>query len=106
MLARRLAFSTATTGRRRFPFNGLRSLFANDIALLKKKAPVEKPVVRLAYNTPSLVGVAQSGPYLHDGSAASLRELLTSGNAGDRMGRTSHLSSGDVDALVSYLETL
>jgi YVTN family beta-propeller protein len=104
MFARRLAFSTGTPSRRRLPFGGLRSLFALEAP--QKKKPVEKPVVRLAYNTPSLIGVAQSGPYLHDGSAPTLRELLTSGNAGDRMGRTSHLSSGDVDALVAYLETL
>ena len=35
-----------------------------------------------------------------------LPHLLTTGNPGDRMGRTSHLSSADVDALVAYLETL
>jgi len=70
------------------------------------KQPKGPQPTRLAYNTPSLVGVGATAPYLHDGSAQSLRELLTTGNPGDRMGRTSHLSPRDIDALVAYLETL
>jgi DNA-binding beta-propeller fold protein YncE len=58
------------------------------------------------FKTPSLLGVARSAPYLHDGGAASLRELLVGWNDDDRMGRTSHLSPPDLDALIAYLETL
>ncbi len=50
--------------------------------------------------------MAQNGPYLHDGRAGTLRELLTVFNADDRMGRTSQLKPQDLDALVAYLETL
>lgn len=73
--------------------------------LAKKPKPPEPPRLRLAYNTPSLVGVGRSAPYFHDGSAPSLREVIVN-NPGDRMGRTSQLARGDVDALVAYLETL
>jgi cytochrome c peroxidase len=75
------------------------------LAQREAKAKKDDPL-RLAYNTPSLVGVAGTGPYFHDGSARTLRDVLTTGNPGDRMGRTSQLSPADVDALVAYLDTL
>ena len=63
----------------------------------------EAPV---AYNTPALRHLWASAPYYHDGSARDLRALLTSGNKGDRMGKTSHLKPREIDALVAYLQTL
>jgi DNA-binding beta-propeller fold protein YncE len=56
-------------------------------------------------NTPSLVGIFASGPYLHDGAAKTLRERVVD-NPGDRHGVTSGLAPDEVDALVDYLETL
>lgn len=64
------------------------------------------PAKSIAFDTPSLVGVSQTAPYFHDGSAPTLRAVLTDKNPHDRMGATSKLSPADVDALVSYLETL
>jgi DNA-binding beta-propeller fold protein YncE/mono/diheme cytochrome c family protein len=57
-----------------------------------------------AFKTPSLLFVGGSPPYFHDGRYATLLELVQK-NA-DRMGRTSHLSAEDEQALVAYLETL
>ena len=56
------------------------------------------------FDTPSLVGVASSPPYLHDGSATTLRDVLeiTRGKMGDITG----LSSADLDNLVEYLRSL
>jgi YVTN family beta-propeller protein len=56
------------------------------------------------FNTPSLRGVASTPPYLHDGSAPTLHDVLviTKGQMGD----TSGLSSSDLDALVEYLRSL
>jgi cytochrome c peroxidase len=56
------------------------------------------------FDTPSLLHIAASAPYFHDGRFASLRDMLdsTSGTMGD----TSHLSDEDKDALVAYLKTL
>ena len=59
-----------------------------------------------AVDTPSLVGVAQSAPYYHDGSAATLRALLHGRASVHGMGRTSHLGEAEIDDLVAYLETL
>ena len=57
------------------------------------------------FNTPSLLGVVWAAPYLHDGSAATLRDRLTH-NPGDAHGHTSALASGELDDLVQYVETL
>jgi YVTN family beta-propeller protein len=57
-----------------------------------------------AFKTPSLWFVAGTSPYFHDGSRATLEELIASNH--DRMGKTSHLSEEDRSALVAYLRTL
>ncbi|MBX7079436.1 MAG: hypothetical protein K1X88_09640 [Nannocystaceae bacterium] len=57
-------------------------------------------------DTPSVLGVWASAPYLHDGRAADLRAVLTEHNRGDRHGVTSHLSSDDIDDLVAFLLAL
>ncbi len=58
-----------------------------------------------AVNTPSLVAVSASAPYLHDGSAPTLRALLEKVRDGS-MGDTSSLSAAEMDALEAYLESL
>ena len=55
---------------------------------------------------PSLRGLARSAPYLHDGSATTLKERLMRGQAGNKHGQTSTLSSQDIEDLVAYLNTL
>lgn len=74
--------------------------------------PVEQTVadlfagkaVKIVYNTPSLRGLYYTAPYLHDGSAATLQSALQ--KTANTMGKTSHLSSAQVDDLVAYLLTL
>lgn len=56
------------------------------------------------FNTPALAHLAVTAPYLHDGSAQTLEELIAKNR--DRMGATSHLSAGERRALVAYLESL
>jgi DNA-binding beta-propeller fold protein YncE len=55
-------------------------------------------------NVPSLLGLARSAPYLHDGSAPTLRDRLELGS--DRHGQLRGLAPGDLDDLVEYLERL
>ncbi|HYJ08750.1 MAG TPA: hypothetical protein VEX18_07065, partial [Polyangiaceae bacterium] len=57
-------------------------------------------------DTPTLNGVWESAPYLHDGSAATLRDVLTTQNAEDRHAFTSELSPQELDQLVSYVQQL
>jgi cytochrome c peroxidase len=59
-----------------------------------------------AFDTPTLIELWRTRPYLHDGSAADLREVLVTRNVGDRHGRTSHLTADQLDDLVAYLLSL
>jgi len=57
-------------------------------------------------NTPSLLGLARSAPYLHDGSAQTLKERLLQTRFTDQHGKTSILSDGELDDLVEFLRIL
>ena len=63
----------------------------------------DKPSDR--FFSPPLVELWRTAPYLHDGSAVSLRDVLAN-NPEDRHGRTSALSAQEIDELVEYLRTL
>jgi DNA-binding beta-propeller fold protein YncE len=52
-------------------------------------------------DTPTLKGLWQSAPYLHDGRAATLRDVFAV--TGDSMGVTSDLSEQELDDLTRYL---
>ena len=54
-------------------------------------------------DTPTLRGIWATAPYLHDGSAATLLDVVGARNPDDRHGRTSALSESERNALVSYL---
>jgi YVTN family beta-propeller protein len=54
-------------------------------------------------DTPTLLGIWQTAPYLHDGSALTLREVLTARNPEGGHGDTSDLSEQQLDQLVAYL---
>lgn len=58
------------------------------------------------FDTPTLLGVYRSAPYLHHGRAATLRDVLTTANSKDQHGVTSHLSSTEIDDLVEFLKSL
>jgi DNA-binding beta-propeller fold protein YncE len=59
-----------------------------------------------AFFTPTLIEVWRTAPYLHDGSSATMREVLTTRNARDTHGRTSHLSAREIDDLVEFILSL
>lgn len=59
-----------------------------------------------AYKTPPLRELWLTAPYLHDGRAKSLREVLTTFNKDDRHGKTSGLSEGDLKDLEAFLLSL
>jgi cytochrome c peroxidase len=58
------------------------------------------------FYTPTLIEIWRTAPYLHDGSAATLREVLTSRNRGDLHGKTSRLQPDEIECLVAYLLSL
>jgi len=57
-------------------------------------------------DTPSLLGLAASAPYFHDGSAATLEALLRDRGAVHGMSDTAKLSDKQVADLTAFLETL
>ena len=59
-----------------------------------------------AYDTPTLLGIYRSGPYLHHGKAKTLRDVLTTQNANDLHGITSGLTEGEISDLVEFLKSL
>jgi len=56
------------------------------------------------FDTPSLLGLGLTAPYLHDGSASTLGEVFK--RLGNHMGQVEQLSSSERDSLVAYLATL
>jgi DNA-binding beta-propeller fold protein YncE len=61
---------------------------------------------RSDFQTPVLHGVNRTAPYLHDGSAQTLEELVNGVIRSDRMGQGSHLTDQEASDLVEYLKTL
>jgi YVTN family beta-propeller protein len=66
--------------------------------------PTEK--IGPKYDTPTLLGVYRTAPYLHHGKAKTLRDVLTTCNKEDKHGKTSHLKPAEVDDLVAFLKSL
>lgn len=64
----------------------------------------DQPVDR--FDTPSLVEVWRSGPYLHDGRAAAIRDIFTTFQHQNKHGETSHLTAKQIDDLVAYVLSL
>ena len=57
------------------------------------------------FDTPTLKGLWQSGPYLHDGRAATLLEIFTTYTK-DKMGTVSNLTEVELGQLVRYWQEL
>lgn len=57
------------------------------------------------YDTPTLVEVWRTAPYLHDGRAATIRDVLTVHNPHDRHGRTSQLTDEQIADLAEFVLT-
>jgi YVTN family beta-propeller protein len=57
------------------------------------------------FDTPTLVEVWRTAPYLHDGRAVTIQEVLTKFNKDDRHGETSNLSEKEIADLAEYILT-
>jgi hypothetical protein len=58
------------------------------------------------FDTPTLVEIWRTAPYLHDGSAATMRDVVTTHNPRNQHGSTSNLSHSQIDDLCEYLLSL
>jgi cytochrome c peroxidase len=68
------------------------------------RGPLDRPADR--FDTPTLVELWRTAPFLHDGSAATLKDVLTTRNAGDQHGKTSDLKPDQLGDLIEYLLSL
>jgi len=59
-----------------------------------------------AFDTPTLVEVWRTAPYLYDGRARTMEEVLTICNPQDTHGKTSNLSPAEIKALATYVLSL
>ncbi len=57
-------------------------------------------------DTPTLLGIWQTAPYLHDGSATTLLDVLTTRNPEGMHGDTSLLTEQELNSLVAYLQQI
>jgi len=55
------------------------------------------------FDTPSLVEIWRTAPYLYDGRAATIKDVVTTYNPEDKHGRTSNLSESEIEDLVEFV---
>ena len=55
------------------------------------------------FDTPTLVEVWRTAPYLYDGRATTMKEMLTTHNPGDKHGRTSNLTEIEIRDLAQFV---
>ena len=58
------------------------------------------------HNTPSLVGLYDKDPYLHDGRSPTLRDLLTGEHSPEVVTGAGQLTEEELDDLIAYLKSL
>jgi DNA-binding beta-propeller fold protein YncE len=68
------------------------------------KGRFDKPTDK--FDTPTLVELWRSAPYLHDGSAATIRDVLTTRNPEGLHGDVTELSEMEIDDLCEYILSL
>ena len=78
----------------------------HDVGTLTPESGSRLGAELLGIDTPTLLGIWQTAPYLHDGSAATLLEVLTTKNPENRHGETSGLTDTQLDRLIAYLMQL
>jgi YVTN family beta-propeller protein len=58
------------------------------------------------FDTPTLVEIWRTAPYLNDGRAATIEEVLTKYNPGDKHGVTSNLTEAEIKDLAEFVLSL
>jgi cytochrome c peroxidase len=68
------------------------------------RAAYDRPTDK--FYTPTLIEIWRTAPYLHDGSAATMRDVVTTRNLHDEHGATSKLTQQEIDDLCEYVLSL
>ncbi|MGB2808656.1 MAG: beta-propeller fold lactonase family protein [Sedimentisphaerales bacterium] len=59
-----------------------------------------------SFDTPTLIEVWRTAPYLYDGRSRTIKEVLTKHNAGDKHGKTSTLTEKKINSLAEFILSL
>ncbi|MFT5354607.1 MAG: CxxC motif-containing protein (DUF1111 family), partial [Polyangiales bacterium] len=78
----------------------------HDVGTLREGSGQRRGAPLLGIDTPTLVGLWHSPRYLHDGSADTLRDVLTTRDLDGRHGNVASLPQGELDALIAFLRSL
>ena len=78
----------------------------HDVGTIKPSSGCRLTDTLPGFDTPTLKGIWEFSPYLHDGSAATLMDVITTANPADRHGKTSSLSQEEKKQLVAYLQQI
>ncbi len=78
----------------------------HDLGTLSKSSGQGNFQPLLGVDTPTLNGVWETPPYLHDGSAPTLLDVLTTSNPDDRHAFTSELTARELEQLIAYVQQL
>jgi YVTN family beta-propeller protein len=77
-----------------------------DVGTIKASSGKRLGAALTGIDTPTLKGLWNNAPYLHDGSAATLLDVLTTHNTSGRHGVTSGLTAAQLQNLVDYLQQI
>ncbi len=78
----------------------------HNVGTIKPSSGKRQGATLSGFDTPTLRGVWDSAPYLHDGSAATLMDVITTANVANRHGNTSTLTNTQKQQLVAYLQQI
>lgn len=77
-----------------------------DVGTIKPSSGKRMGATLTGFDTPTLRGLWDSAPYLHDGSAATLLDVLNDAKATGKHGNVAALTATEVNQLVSYLQQI
>lgn len=87
-------------------FSDSASRSLHDVGTLQASSGSRMGEALKGLDTPTLRGLWQTAPYLHDGSAATLREVLVEKNISGKHGNLFSLDEAEVNQLVAYLNQI
>lgn len=78
----------------------------HDVGVIKETSGQRRASALLGIDVPGLRGIWSTAPYLHDGSASTLRDILVTENQQAKHGRLSSLSEQELQQLLAFLQQL
>lgn len=84
-------------------FTDRKSGVLHDVGTISASSGQRRSEKLNGFGTPTLKGIWETAPYLHDGSAPTLRDVLITRNVDNKHGNLTALSEKKIDQLLSYL---